>query len=57
MPRIQLDAAIKFLLADVASVPSKPAPELGPKLAPKMKVYDGIKVYDGEEKDGKRIKW
>ncbi|MBT7551117.1 MAG: S8 family serine peptidase, partial [Gemmatimonadetes bacterium] len=57
VPRIQLDAAIKYLQADVASVPLKPRPKAGAKPASRVKVYDGIRVYEGEEKDDKRIKW
>jgi outer membrane protein OmpA-like peptidoglycan-associated protein/subtilisin family serine protease len=57
VPRIQLDAAIKYLLADVARAPSKPVPKTEPKPAPKVKVYDGIRVYGDKEKDDKRIKW
>jgi outer membrane protein OmpA-like peptidoglycan-associated protein/subtilisin family serine protease len=57
VPRIQLDAAIKYLQADVASMTSKPVPKAKPKPARKVKVYDGIRVYEGEEKDDKRIKW
>jgi outer membrane protein OmpA-like peptidoglycan-associated protein len=57
VPRIQLDAAIKFLQADVAGVPPKARPKTGANLAPKVKVYDGIKVYDDDEKGEGRIKW
>jgi subtilisin family serine protease len=57
VPRIQLDAAIKYLQADMARAPLKPVPKAAPKPAPKVKVYDGIRVYGDKEKDDKRIKW
>jgi len=57
VPRIQLDAAIKYLRADVASVPSTPRLKAGAKPAPKVKVYDGIRVLKGEDKGDKRVKW
>ena len=57
VPRIQLDAAIKYLRADVASVPSTPRLKAGAKPAPKVKVYDGIRVFKGEDKGDKRVKW
>lgn len=57
VPRIQLDAAIKYLQAEEAGMPSNPKPKSGPKPGPNMKVYDGIRVYEGGGKEDKRTKW
>ena len=67
VPRIQLDAAIAALLKTVAGSRPEPKPAPPPVARREPETHDGIRVYDGRDRDAsepkdrgkgeKRIKW